>query len=450
MKWFRFIRADGIAVLLLLSIFSLVRAEEMQEITVMPGETLWEISNKYLKDPRRWPDIVQSNNLQTADPTVTLPGSRLKVPVALIKEEYRNALLVATIPQVRLRRKGETDWKEAKRDMLLNYEDSLQTLSGAQARVRFPSKEIVQINENSYVVLKPEKILQEVQLLRGDIRASRAKVIMPQGTIVQPKGGSSDYQARIREDETEEVFVYKGKVDVTAKGKTVTVAEGFGTEVPKAAAPLTPQPLSSFKDFNPAEMTAFTPPSPLEVTKGVTVGSMPNAKKEPAGGKSKTLVSKDLLAKYQLQLSKNREFTSIVIDKVIPTGTAFDLRAESVPDGTYYMRVAFIDSMGNVEKFSSPSEVVKDTIPPRITTLIPEDGQKFYGEESYCDVIGTVEDATLIAVNDEVLFISPTGRFNKFLNLKEGPNLIKVIARDVHGNETVVKRTVYYSKEKRG
>src|SRR4029077_17877948 len=114
----------------------------------------------------------------------------------LIKEEYRNAQLLSAIPEVRFRRKGEAEWYEAKPNMTLKYEDSLRTMQGAQARVRFPSKEIVQINENSYVVLKPEKILQEIQLLQGDVRASRAKVIMPQGTVVKPQAGASDYQAK--------------------------------------------------------------------------------------------------------------------------------------------------------------------------------------------------------------------------------------------------------------
>jgi hypothetical protein len=57
-----------------------------------------------------------------------------------------------------------------------------------------------------------------------------------------------------------------------------------------------------------------------------------------------------------------------------------------------------------------------------------------------------VEDAALVAVNDEVIFISPTGRFNKFMTLHEGTNRIKVIARDAQGNETVIRRTVTYKK----
>src|SRR5205823_6534861 len=99
----------------------------------------------------KWPEIVHANGLQSSDPTIALPGSKLKVPVTLIKEEYRKALLVGTVMEVRYKRKGEAEWKGAQKDMLLNYEDSLRTMEGAQARVRFPSKEVVQINENSYV-----------------------------------------------------------------------------------------------------------------------------------------------------------------------------------------------------------------------------------------------------------------------------------------------------------
>jgi LysM repeat protein len=224
-------------------------SDTFQEIVIQPGDTLWSISNRYLKDPRKWPDIVKANNLQSADPTVALPGTRLKIPVVLIKEEFRTVQVISVIPEVRYRSKEGSDWKEATRDTTLRYDDNLRTMKGAQARVRFPTKEVVQINENSYVVLKPEKILQQIQLMAGDVRASRARVIMPQGTIVEPKAGVSDYQAKIREDKTEVVFVYKGNVDVTAQGKTVTVREGYGTQVPKSAPPSAPMPFTNFHTF---------------------------------------------------------------------------------------------------------------------------------------------------------------------------------------------------------
>ena len=422
--------------------------EVLQEVTIEAGDTMWSIANKYLKDPRRWPEIVKHNDLPTSDPTIALPGTRLKIPVLLIKEEFQNAQLVKMIPEVRYRRRGEDQWHEAKPDMTLKYEDSLRTMKGAQARVRFPTKEIVQINENSYVVLKPEKILQEIQLLRGDVRASRARVIMPGGTVVKPSGNASDYQAKVRDDNTEVVFVYKGEVNVTARGQTVRVREGFGTQVPKEAPPMKPMPLSSFKDFDPAELTTAAPDRPKVDPKTLQV-TPPATARPPAGeskGRSRSLVSDNILTHYRLQLARDKEFTNIVLEKTEATGTTFEIRKESVPDGTYFMRVAFIDALGNQGKFSVPNSVTKDTKPPEITNVTPANGQQFVGDESYCDVIGTVEGAAVVTVNDVVVFLSQTGRFSRFINLKEGVNEIRVVARDVTGNETSVIRKVTYRK----
>jgi len=428
--------------------------ELFQEIVVKPGDTMWSIANKYLKDPKRWPDIVKYNKSLSADPTMALPGTKIRVPVILIKEKFRTAQLIKAIPDVRYKRKGSAKWISADENMTLQYEDSLRTMKGALARVQFPTKEIVQINENSYVVLKPEKILQEVELLQGDIRASRAKVIMPQGTVVIPRDGDSDYHARVRKDKTEVVFVYKGKVDVTAQGKTVTVPEGYGTEVPKSSIPLTPMPLSKFKDFDPKELTttAWSPRATV-IKKGLVKIEAPKIK-DPVrikrdSSKSRSVVSDKIMSHYKIQLAPDEEFALILLKKTYPTGTIFNIDKEKIPDGTYHMRIAFLDALGVQGPYSQPSIVIKDTNAPVIKNVVPADGQKFYGEESYCDVIGTVGGATMLAVNGKVIFISDKGRFNKTIFLSEGPNRIKVLARDAQGNESVVHRTVYYT-QKRG
>ncbi len=423
--------------------------EILQEIVVQPGDTLWSIANKYLKDPKRWNEIVNYNELPTADPTLALPGTKIKVPIQLIKEEFRNAELIRLVPEVKVKPKNGSDWKSAKPNMTLNYEDSLRTLKGGQAQVKFPSKEIVQINENSYVILKPEKILQEIQLLEGDIRASKAKVILPQGTVIRPKGSYSDYQARVREDNTEVVFVYKGKVDVTAKGKTVTVPEGYGTEVKKFSTPDVPKPLPSFPDFNPAELTSEAPTAPRSQNgQGARSLSAPQINDDPTRkqGKAKAVVSEKILANYHVQLAANEKFEKVIFEDIQPTGKVFDIKKKAIPDGTYFMRVAFIDALGARGSFSSPTQIIKDNVPPLINNLTPEDGAHFEGEEYYCDVIGTVEGAAYISVNDEVIFISATGRFSKFVTLHDGMNVIRIVARDVMGNETIKERKVYYNK----
>lgn len=448
MKRLLLIFGTALPLLIALARAPLAAEEAFQEIVVNPGDTLWSISNRYLKDPRRWPDIIKHNTLPTSDPTIALPGSKIKVPVMLIKEEYQNAELVMSIPEVRYRRKGEKDWQEAKAAMTLKYEDSLRTMKGAQARVRFPTKEIVQINENSYVVLRPEKILQEIQLFQGDVRASRARVIMPSGVVIKPKGDKSDYHARVRENETGVVFVYKGQVDVTAQGKTVTVREGFGTEIPQFSIPQTPLPLSNFADFNPAEMTVDISEPKIDPSKGVVTVAPPKEKPLEKPNGSKSVMADNLLSHYQIQLSKDERFKEMVLEKTEPIGKTFNIKQQRIPDGTYFMRMAFVDALGVTGKFSTPTTIVKDSEAPKIENLTPEEGQRFYGEEAYCDVIGVVEGATMVAVNDEVVFLSPTGRFNKFITLKEGENKIMVVARDPYGNQSSVERKVHYSKKR--
>ncbi|MCB4757402.1 MAG: LysM peptidoglycan-binding domain-containing protein [Elusimicrobia bacterium] len=441
----------GILIALSFSLLVLVGASEeiFQEITVEPGDTMWGIANKYLKDPHRWPDLVKYNKLPTSDPTLALPGTKIRVPILLIKEEYRNAQLVSVVPEVRYQRKGTLDWAEATMDMTLHYEDSLRTMTEGRARVRFPSNEIVQINENSYVVLRPEKILQEVELLQGNIRASRARVVLPHGTVVQPKMANSDYHARIKEDETELVFVYKGKVDVTAKGKTVTVKEGFGTQVPKEAPPINPLPLKSFAEFNPADMPKESPiRTNIDPAKGLVTIAPPTAppKETPASKGAKAVTDSQLFSNYRLQLATDDKFTRIILDKTQPFKSPFDYKRQPIPDGSYYMRVAFIDPLGIQGKFSEPILIIKDTQAPVISDLVPPDGQKFSGDDVYCDVKGHVTGAAMLSINGDVVFVNPSGEFYKFLTLKEGINVIRVVAQDVQENETVVERKVTYTK----
>ncbi len=425
--------------------------DSLQEVIVAPGDTMWNIANKYLKDPQKWPEIVKVNNLPTSDPTIALPGSRIKIPVSLIKEEYRTAQIIKLIPEVRYKRRDEADFKVASPDMVLRYEDSLRTMKGAQARVRFPSKEVVQINENSYVVLKPEKILQEIQLLQGDVRASHAKVIMPGGTIVNPKNAGSEYQAKIREDETEVVFVYKGEVNVTAKGKTVHVKEGFGTQVPKSAPPIEPMPLSNFKDFNPAEMKLEAPKKvpfgePTDKPIKFTPPPAPPKENPNPSGKSKSVIAQNMLVNYRVQLSNDEKFQTTILEKTEATATSFDVKKQSIPDGRYYMRVAFLDAFGVQGQYSAPTVIIKDTQPPILTDVVPNEGSQFSGAEASCDVSGNAKDAVMVSINSEVVFLGNNGHFSTRTFLRPGTNKIKIVARDANGNETVIVRQVNYAK----
>jgi hypothetical protein len=126
-----------------------------QNVVVKPGDTMWSIAHRYLKDPARWDEIARRNRLPTADPTVALPGMTLKVPVALIKNGLRAAHLVYEVNRVLERRRETADWKDAKTGGELYEGDGLRTLAASRARVKFLNKELLALEPDSMAVIKP-------------------------------------------------------------------------------------------------------------------------------------------------------------------------------------------------------------------------------------------------------------------------------------------------------
>jgi hypothetical protein len=118
-------------------VYSSGSAEEtFQEITVKEGDTLWGISRYYLKDPSRWPEILKYNQMSLNDPTIALPGMKLKVPVLLIKEHLREAHLIYILNDVRSRKKGGTIWERAKEGIELYNEDGIRTMEKSRANFK--------------------------------------------------------------------------------------------------------------------------------------------------------------------------------------------------------------------------------------------------------------------------------------------------------------------------
>src|SRR5205085_2751900 len=98
------------------------------------------------------------------------------------------------------------------------------------------------------------------------------------------------------------------------------------------------------------------------------------------------------------QFASDEKFEHVVLEKTVPIKTTFEIKKEPIPDGTYFMRVAFMDALGLMGQYSASTEIIKDTVPPKITNATPDEGQQFYGEESYCDVTGLVKGATMLAI----------------------------------------------------
>jgi hypothetical protein len=431
-------------------------AEVLQEIVVKEGDTLWGVANYYLKDPRRWPEILKYNRLPSSDLNVILPGMTLKVPILLIKEHLRTAYLIYLLNDVRFRRHSEAEWKKAWKDMELYNEDGLRTLGQSKARVRFPSGEMLQLDENSLIILKPEKKREEIDLLAGAVRASRTKVLS-NGSLVDPKieprGPNPDFKTKIKEDRTTLVEVYEGIVDVTAQGRTVTLTKGFGTEVKFRQAPSIPTALPPRPDISleaPTQMpgTDFTTSGKITSSslrigvKAPAVAAQQAAEtKEKGAAQPQAQVLGQLVNKYRLQVATATAFLSPVIDetKPIKEKTDIDFKKSGLPDGIYYYRIAYLDDLGFEGQFSNPVQFVIDTLPPLLEIYAPQNEEEV--DTEFVHIEGRTDPGITLKAADKPVVIEDDGKFLTAYMPRNGRNTVTMTAEDKAGNRTTKEIT---------
>ncbi len=371
--------------LLLLRPGRALAAEELQTIVVKPGDTLWSISKTYLKDPKKWNVIIRYNRLPSGDPSIALPGMQLRVPVTLIKEQYRAARLVYFLNEVLFRRTGSEDWKGVNIKMSLFKSDTLHTMTGARADVEFYTGELLSLYPNTIAVLRPPGAKDiDVELLSGELRSVRSRVITASARIT-PKTRDTEFGAKLKDDLTTLVQVTKGKVDVEAQGRTVEVAEGFASEVrldmpPSKAVKLPPLPqfaqgsstvlstsggpqlkteggVVSLNMKTPVKIPALTANLPnTDLTKNIPAAGDTNDKGIDASEIVKIISVGNPVQSYHLQVSKEQSFSTTVLDKNYDAYNSLDLN-ELLPPGDYVIRIALVDLLGFEGKFSAPRAV---------------------------------------------------------------------------------------------
>ena len=436
-------------------------AEVLQEIVVKDGDTLWSVANYYLKDPRLWPEILKFNSLPSSDPNVILPGMKLRVPILLIKENLRAAHLIYLLNDVRYRRHTEAEWKAARENMELNNEDGLRTLQLSRAKVKFSSGEILALEENSFIILRPDKKREEIDLLSGGVRASKTKVLAAGSMVnprIEPRGPAPDFRTKVKEDKTTLVEVYEGVVDVEAQGKTVTLTRGFGTEVKFSQPPSLPHALPPQPDMKMEGLNSI-PGTNLTTSGKVTSSTLELAIKAPVTGTSKN-DNKDesqsrmigqIITKYHLQFSTAASFGAVVLDEIdkLSERVSIDFKKYKLPDGTYYYRFAYMDELGFEGQFSPPVQFIIDSTPPRLDVTTPENEQEIYDE--FINVEGISEPQVSLKANDKKVDVDDAGKFITAIMPRNGPNLITLIAQDKAGNvtkkELVINKSKYSRKD---
>jgi hypothetical protein len=59
---------------------SVPKAAVPERYSVVSGDSLWQLADRYLGDPYRWPEIHALNRERVPDPDLILPGSEIRLP----------------------------------------------------------------------------------------------------------------------------------------------------------------------------------------------------------------------------------------------------------------------------------------------------------------------------------------------------------------------------------
>lgn len=336
-------------------------AADFQAVVVKPGDTLWSIANKYLKDPTKWDEILKYNKSLSSDPTVALPGMTLSVPTQMIKEELRAAHLVTRVNTVMFRRSATSAWKTGTDNMELFRNDWIRTLDDSSAAVRFLDDDLLRLGANSMAVIKPVNKDYAVELKRGGTFIGRAKIVTA-GAVVTPQSKDTRYVATVRDDMSTKVEVLRGEAMVAAAGQTVAVKAGMSSDVTLGLAPSVPVQIADMPAFEAraAELKSGMLAG-LKVAKAPAMpvkSAAPLPVLDPNDPKAALIELKlgSAISGYRIQCSENKDISDMLVSKLVEWDQTMSAAFLGIAPGRYWCRVAPVDLLGMTGKFASPRQ----------------------------------------------------------------------------------------------
>jgi hypothetical protein len=310
-------------------------------VTVRAGDTLWNISQTYLKDPQLWGELLKYNKLPNSDPTIALPGMVLRVPVAILRFPTAG-LLIYLKNRVFYRPRASAEWRAAQPAEKLHRDDGVRTGENSRARIRFATGRELSLEPDSLAVIGPpaETLRDAVLDLRsGALKAVRVTVRTAAARIV-PKGQDAAYDAEVLPDLSTEVSVYSGAAQIEGGGKSVEVPSGYSVNVVPGGAPSAPQ------------RTRVAAPSPAEAPQAPADTRL----KTDSGDLRVQLGSLRLgvpVSGYRVQVAETEDFRLVLLDRTFDAEDRIELRSAQLDPGRYWVRTAAIDLLGEQGRFSA-------------------------------------------------------------------------------------------------
>jgi hypothetical protein len=324
--------------------------------TVRPADTLWDLSEAYLLDVSYWRRLQALNVV--ADPNRMPPGLRLRIPIAWLRAQPIPARVTVVQGSAFYQRPGQATTEPVVVGIELNAGDEIGTGLDGNVTLEFGDGSELVLRAGGRMVFDTLSIYgggafidSRLRLYQGrsEVRARSAEPGQSRYEIWTPAAISAvrgtDFRIGLLDGQaTMRTEVLRGRVDITAKARTIAVQDGFGTIVDKGAAPRPPRAL-----LPPPSLVGL--PDVFErVPIRFRIADLPGA------------------AAYRLEIARDASFESLVFDQVTASTTMGGI---DLPDGEYHLRVRGVDDLG-IEGFNAGRRVAVNARPEPPLLIEPD------------------------------------------------------------------------------
>lgn len=340
------------------------------------------------------------------------------------------AELVRARNSVKNKKADDIVWRTAREGLKLENLDAVQTLEDSSATIRFDQQNVIDLGENSLIVIRRmerDLLFREKRsymvVVDGELRG-RIGGDDPDGVYLevetpnavarlqaQPDDpGGIEFKIDVQEDNLSAVTVFSGAAEVEAQGKTVTLGRNQVTRIEQNEGPTEPTTLPDpVVVLAPANRSVF-PYRSLPPRVKLSWRDQPQADQ------------------YHLMLATDADFKNVLIDQKLER-TEFvhgNLQA-----GQYYWKVSAINTaaegrFGPVRRFS----LYQDQDPPNLEVDFPPEIVRVRNIE----IRGTTEPESLVYIAGTTVTPDRKGLFSHRMELERGINIVVVEAVDPAGN----------------
>jgi hypothetical protein len=331
--------------------------------TVVDGDNLWDLSERYLDSPLRFEQIRRLNDVQF--PRRMQPGTRLRVPMEWIRSNPASAHITAIQGSAELIRADGSTLADPAPGTPVALGDVLSAGPDSSIAVEFADGSVLTLHSASEMRFdhlsahgETGMVDTRVRLLDGrlDTRVrpavgpgSRFEIQTP--SAISAVRGTQYRAAVVDAGEASNIEVLEGKVQVSGERKRRLIPAGFGTRVAVGQPPAPPRPLLPAPALDPL-------PAPVRALNWpVTWQAVPQAKA------------------YRVEIAADRDLDVLLWDRVVERARS---PLPDLPDGDYRLRVRAIDDQG-LEGRSTVESLRIDARPQPPVALQPADGQVLRG-----------------------------------------------------------------------